>query len=91
MRNNVWKTLWEEPQIKQGFRQRLLTYRPSLIINACTGAFDKINDNDPKGLVNNFLNNQFSTVPLYKTKHPAINWNVPCDRICIRRINPQPE
>ena len=89
LRDNVWKTLWEEPQIKQGFRQRLLTYRPSLIINACTGAFDQHDDNDPKGLVNNILNNEFS--PLYKTKHPAINWNIPCDGISIPRINPQPE
>ena len=92
LRNYVWRTLWAEPHIQRCFRERLLTYRPSLIINACTGAWG-CGGNDPKRLVNDFVHDlaELRNVPRYETYHPALKWNRrDCGTICIRRIHPQP-
>lgn len=74
LRDRIWKTLWneggQENYIRRCFRERLNTYRPSVIINACTGAWTPSGDDDPKSLVNDFLDTE-STVPLYKTYHPS--------------------
>lgn len=68
LRDNVWRTLWDEPMIKQGFRHRLLTYRPSLIINACTASL--------KCLVSGELPN----LPRCEVGHPAY-WHFPNNRV----------
>ena len=86
LRDNVWRTLWDEDHIKQCFRARLNTYQPNLIINACTG---ELSDSDSLTThVNNFvcaeLQNvaELNNVPLYKASHPA-SWrsdrNITCD------------
>jgi hypothetical protein len=40
-RDAVWKNLWKNLDIRNEFRDRLNRYRPSLVINACTGGADK--------------------------------------------------
>ena len=84
MRNNVWLALWddEEGHIQQCFRTRLNTYRPSLIINACTNSLTR--------RVTDFLQHVELEVEieiegegegeewpiyLYKAYHPAMHWN----------------
>ena len=91
LRDYVWRTLWAEPHIQRSFLKRLKKYKPCLIINACTGAFVRHNRNDPKGLVNEFLDREFPKVYRYATKHPARHWKRrDCATIHIRRIHPQP-
>ena len=69
MRNRVWKKLWQIKSIQNNFRDRILSYRPSLIINACTSSLtDRILD---------YLSDipYFNNIPnIVKTYHPAINW-----------------
>ena len=92
LRNNVWKALWKEgPEegrlgyIQLCFRARLNTYRPSLIVNACTG--------DLKNHVKGFVRRELPTVPLYHAHHPAdTSWDDcgdNCDDIGLERIYPE--
>ena len=84
LRDNVWTALWSEGEpgyIQHCFRARLNTYRPSLIINACTGnrtrrAFlTRTEDLNPthglKSLVTKFVRTKFPNVPLYEVNHPS--------------------
>ena len=95
LRDKVWKALWEEGTeggrlgyIQLCFRARLNTYNPSLIINACTGAYNGNKGNDLKRLVNKFLYEEYPTIPLYKTNHPSCtSWN-DCAGMPLDRINP---
>ena len=87
LRNNVWKALWKEGvgdgrlgYIQLCFRARLNTYRPSLIINACT------NDGSLKRCVKDFVRRELPKVPLYHTHHPS-TWKK-CDSIAPKRIYP---
>ena len=91
LRNNVWKALWKEgPEedrlgyIQLCFRERLNTYRPNLIVNACTG--------DLKNPVKDFVRRELPKVPLYQAHHPAdTSWNDcddNCDGIGLERIYP---
>lgn len=100
LRDNVWNTLWEEPQIEQDFRERLPTYSPHLIINACTGNWtppeflartdDLTSKHGLKCLVTKFVRAELPTVPLYEAHHPAYkSWKL-CNDIHLRRIYPQP-
>ena len=93
MRNNVWKALWGEEvpgYIQFCFRERLNTYRPSLIINACTSGLES--------RVSNFVQSKFPKVPLYEVHHPSArgwkgcletSWKS-CEKIGLYRIYPQP-
>lgn len=38
MRNNVWKFLFNDCQLKNDFNKRILKYNPDYIINCCTGS-----------------------------------------------------
>lgn len=79
LRNNVWRALWyggEEGRIcKRGrrkyiqlcFRARLMTYKPKLIINACTY--------DLKSHVTRLVRAELPEVTLYKAHHPSIKWS----------------
>lgn len=78
LRNSVWRTLWEEEHIKQCFRERINTYRPRLIVNACTRAL--------KSTVKRFVRETLLNVPLYNAPHPA-SWK-DCSSICPERIYP---
>lgn len=67
LRNSVWRTLWNEGDIQQCFQQRLNTYNPSLIVNACTRAL--------KSTVKCFVRETLPNVPLYETRHPS-SWKL---------------
>ena len=77
LRDNVWRTLWEQEDIQQCFRERLNTYRPSLIINGCTGKRTKSDSLTAhvEGFVCAELQNmaEFANVPLYDVGHP-VSW-----------------
>ena len=92
MRDNVWKALWKEGgvegYIKLCFLARLNTYRPRLIVNACTGKRNETSGS-LNSLVTKFVREQFPEVPLFYAHHPAINWN-DCNT-GLKRIYPQPE
>ena len=94
LRNNVWKALWKEGEgecrlgyIQLCFRARLNTYRPSVIVNACTGDWCGRRGYDPKRLVNIFLARELPNVPRYKTYHPS-SWDN-CNDIDLQRVPPQ--
>lgn len=78
LRDNVWRTLWKDQRIQQSFRARLNTYRPRLIVNACTSAL--------RCTVKCFVRETLPTVPLYNAPHPA-HWK-DCSSICLERIYP---
>lgn len=89
LRNYVWLNLWgdgEEKYIKQCFLARLGRYYPKVIINACTGA-QGCGDEDPKGLVNAFVQAEFPNAHHYETPHP-VTWNSRDCNICIHPIPP---
>ena len=96
LRNKVWKALWNEgadgsEYIQLGFRARLSLYKPSLVINACTGNMDCSHD-DPKGLVDRFLQTELPNVPRYKACHPS-HWSWSNCDVCsmgLERISSQP-
>ena len=72
LRNNVWRTLWNEDHIQDCFLERLCTYNPSLIVNACTGALEKrVND-----FIRDNLEDEQDVMALYNVPHPASKlWN----------------
>ena len=69
LRDKVWEALWNEREgevpgyIQLCLRARLNTYRPSLIINACT--------QNVKSHVECFVQREFPKVPLYEVYHPS--------------------
>lgn len=90
LRNKVWITLWRAAHITECFRARLTAYNPSLIINACTGAWG-CQGTDPKGLVDGFVQGILPNVHRYETYHPARRWKGHHSIIRIRRVNPDPQ
>ena len=86
LRDNVWKALWNEGEggeavaryIQLCFRARLNTYRPSLIINACTG--DLTDDDSLMAHVETFVQDEFQHVLRIDIDHPSF-WQVPRNRI----------
>ena len=76
LRDNVWRTLWNEEHIQNCFRARLGCYYPKVIINACTGERDE--PNSLKSLVNVFVQQELQTntdpsenVSLCSVGHPT--------------------
>jgi len=67
IRDNVWKGIWNLPIIKNDFEERLKSYNPKLIINACTSKLTSE--------IDTFLIDTFLTTKLVSTYHPAVNWN----------------
>ena len=90
LRNHIWERLWNDEECGEGvpgyiqlcFRARLNTYRPSLIINACT--------RDLKSHVTEFVHRELPTVPLYEVHHPAHTSWKDCNNMGLQRIYPQP-
>lgn len=66
LRNAVWKTLWNEPQIQDEFRCRLQSYKPNIVLNCCTGG-----EKGLRGQVQSVLFKFNSGAQLYKADHPA--------------------
>lgn len=76
LRDHVWKALWnegdQENYIRRCFRTRLSTYRPSVVINACTGNLKKY--------VKRCLGAaEFQNARLYETDHPSYRSWSNCD------------
>ena len=94
LRNNVWKALWNEGgeggYIQLCFLARLNTYKPRLIVNACTG---RRNDtNSLNSIVTGFVQDKFPNVPLFYAHHPSIKWsNCNSNNTGLKRNNPQRE
>ena len=65
LRNNIWKSIFEQNSIKDDFLNRIDSYKPKLIINACT---DKL-----KCKVKEVIKSNFS-VDYIETYHPSY-WN----------------
>ena len=73
LKEDIWKALWEETCVKEDFKLRIEKYRPSLIINACTGGKEKesLNAN-----VTYYLKSIEICEAVYRTDHPSF-WNIP--------------
>lgn len=65
LRNQVWRKLWENENVKEDFKKRMDLYKPCLIINACTYALQE-------KVTNYLINNKYSNI--YTTYHPSY-WN----------------
>jgi len=68
LRNDVWMKLWNLEPMRAYFAQRLLGYRPKLIVNACT--------NPACCFVSDSLLQAGYKDILFKCMHPACNWNL---------------
>lgn len=66
--NKVWENLWNEEVIRNDFKNRIESYNPIRIINACTANLS--------GYVNEELLNLNYKDITYVTTHPAVTWNV---------------
>ena len=92
LKDCVWKALWKDDEdegklgyIQLCFRSRLRTYRPSLVINACTGEKGCRRD-DPKGLVAGFVRTELPDAILYETPHPA-SWTSHACKITVSKVD----
>lgn len=66
-RDKVWSALWELSQVRGHFLARMRSYRPHVIINACTSRL--------KGKVAEVLQNaEGSTFSVESAYHPSRNW-----------------
>lgn len=65
LRNQCWRKMWQEDCIRDNFKERIKSYKPELIINACTSS---LKDNVTKFLKEKGYNN------IYTTYHPSY-WN----------------
>ncbi len=72
LRDTVWKSLFEQEDLKEDFKKRLLLLKPEIIINGCTSSLSPA--------VQVFLENDFSEkakkeyisyVYIFKTPHPS--------------------
>ena len=63
IRNAVWRSLWDMQEIQDNFEERLISYNPSYIINACTSQFQK--------KISDFLKQRFANNMKYETYHPS--------------------
>ena len=66
-KERVWKKLWDTPGVKEDLLERLLSYRPHVIINACT--------KDCKGEIRTFLEEKRNcfqrSCHVYEAAHPS--------------------
>lgn len=67
LRDNVWKKMWSNDEIKGDFKKRLETYKPYLIINACTSSVKKY----VTECVKDYLKYVNTSKLFYTTNHPA--------------------
>ena len=63
IRDAVWKALWNMQEIKGEFEERLASYNPNYIVNACTSKLQKN--------VSNLLEQRFANNMKYETYHPS--------------------
>ena len=63
VRNAVWRSLWDMQEIQDNFGERLVSYNPNYIINACTSQLQK--------KISDFLKQRFANNMKYETCHPC--------------------
>ncbi|WP_017416233.1 hypothetical protein [Clostridium tunisiense] len=70
LRNEIWKAIFKQRDIKENFKKRIRDYKPELIINACTIELQPY--------IDKFIKDNFQDVKLVKINHPAAwgNFNV---------------
>jgi hypothetical protein len=69
---DVWKEIWSIKAIKLKFINKIKTYNPDLIINACTGKNkDNKKDNNFNFIITDFISNKFKKVKMVTTYHPS--------------------
>lgn len=70
LRDEIWKTIFKQNDIKENFKRRIRDYKPELIINACTMNLQPY--------IDEFLKENFNEVKLVKTNHPFAwgNFNI---------------
>ena len=73
LKEDIWNALWEEPCIKHDFKLRMEKYKPSMIINACTGGKKRESLN---AKVTYYLESIGICDDIYRTDHPSC-WNIP--------------
>lgn len=82
----IWKKLWSVPGVKECFLQRLLCYRPHIIINACTKSGR--NDGGCKEMVRTFLEEKRSCFSgachVYEIAHPSSMSFIKREGFCYR-------
>lgn len=83
LRDRVWKALWCDNTIRQGFQTRINSYRPSVIINCCTGA--GAGTNRLRDLVEAELRcMHLQGMRLYRAPHPS-SWSK-CDNVDVCEV-----
>ena len=76
LRNTVWKLLWNVPEMRCAFREKVQCYNPTWIVNACTGNWKGL-----KGDLYDWLFEIGMESRLYAAPHPSFNrWNY-CARL----------
>ena len=60
--NTVWEALWNVKQIRSDFLRRIRSYRPCLVVNACTRCLS--------GTIDKFLRHALPSDRCWKTTHP---------------------
>ena len=74
VRDKIWNHLWKTETIKNNFLCRVKKYKPSIIINACTGG---MREDSLRRTVSRFLQEARICVgQLYEINHPS-SWNIP--------------
>lgn len=72
--NSIWKYFWKNG-CKSDFTTRIESYRPHIIINACTGKIEK--RDSIKYLLQESINEYCSESKLYRSPHPSSLWFQP--------------
>ncbi len=80
LRNKVWRKIWDKKGkdkyfIKKKFEDKIIKYKPDLIINACTGGVDQYSlQSRITDWIKGHTNTKISNIQLVKTYHPS-TWN----------------
>ena len=69
--DKVWKWFWNNGG-KDSFSDRISSYNPSIVINACTGNIGK--QESIKYILQECINNNCYNSKLYKAPHPSSCW-----------------
>jgi hypothetical protein len=75
IRNAIWKEMWNIVAVKNDFFNRIHSYNPSLIINACTGGKISGLSSILQADIQKHYLSKYQNPVIVKTYHPALNWS----------------